>query len=48
MNDKTKELLKSAYDYCNINGKSTEFMLEYMQSIAKVDLDTVIKYLKEN
>ncbi len=38
-------LLQEAYDYCNENDKSTEFMLEYMQDFAGVSLDTVIKFL---
>ena len=41
----TKALLKEAQEYCDENDKSTEFMLQYMQDIAKVDLDTVISYL---
>ena len=41
----TKTLLKEAQQYCEDNDKSTEFMLEYMQSFAKVDLDCVIAYL---
>ena len=47
MKIKTKELLDVAYKYCNDNDKSTEFMLEYLQDTAKVDLDCVIKYLEK-
>jgi len=43
----TKLLLQEAYDYCNDEDKSTEFMLEYMQSVAKVDLKCVLKFIKE-
>jgi hypothetical protein len=39
-------LLRSAYEYCEEKDKSTEFMLEYMQDVAKVDLDTVIEFLQ--
>lgn len=45
MKESTKELLRQAQQYCDDNDKSTEFMLEYMQSVAKVNLDCVIKYL---
>lgn len=41
------KLLKEAYDYCEDNDKSTEYMLEYMQNFADVELDDVIEYLKE-
>lgn len=42
---KTKILLREAQSYCDENDKSTEFMLQYMQDIASVDLDCVIKFL---
>ena len=37
-----------AQQYCDDNDKSTEFMLQYMQDVANVDLDCVIKFLKED
>jgi len=43
-----KELLQLAYDYCNEKDKSTEFMLQYMQDVVKVDLDTVIEFLQNH
>jgi len=43
----TKEKLLEAWTYCDANDKSTEFMLEYMQDFAKVDLDCVIKFLRD-
>ena len=42
-----KRLLKVAQQYCDDNDKSTEFMLQYMQDYAGVDLDCVIKYLED-
>lgn len=39
-------LLQEAKDYCDRNEKSTEFMLQYMQDVAGVDPDTVLKFLK--
>lgn len=47
MKAKTKELLKEAKEYCDREDKSTEFMLEYMQDVANVDLDCVISYLQK-
>ena len=40
-------LMKLAQKYCDRNDKSTEFMLEYIQDYANVDLDTVIEFLRE-
>jgi hypothetical protein len=45
--EEKKSLLQKAYDFCNDNDKSTEFMLQYMQDFADVDLDDVISFLKE-
>ena len=42
----TKKLLAEAQQYCDDNDKSTEFMLEYMQDFANVDLDCVMNYLQ--
>ncbi len=39
-------LLIDAKQYCDDEDKSTEFMLEYMQDVAQVDLDTVIEFLE--
>ena len=41
----TRQLLLDAKKYCEDNNKSTEFMLQYMQDAAKVDLDCVISFL---
>ena len=46
MKQRTKELLKEAQAYCDGNDKSTEFMLQYMQDVANVDLDCVLNYLQ--
>ena len=45
MNKIEEILLEEAKIYCDINDKSTEFMLQYMQDMANVDLDCVINYL---
>ena len=44
----TKRMLFNAWKECDINDKSTEFMLEYMQSVAGVDLDCVMSFLQKN
>lgn len=46
MTKETKDLLTEAYNYCIENEKSSEFMLEYMQDFANVDLDTVLDFIK--
>lgn len=48
MKASTKKLLQQAQEWCDDNDKSTEFMLQYMQDAAGVDLDCVIKFLHEN
>lgn len=45
MKEKTKALLREAQLYCDENDKSTEFMIQYMQDFANVDLDCVINFL---
>jgi hypothetical protein len=43
----TKEKLFEAWQYCDDEDKSTEFMLQYMQDFAGVDLDCVINFLEK-
>ena len=45
MKAKTKKQLAIAQQYCDDEDKSTEFMLQYMQDVAQVDLDCVLNYL---
>lgn len=47
MKESTKFLLKEAQEWYDKEDKSTEFMLQYMQDVAKVDLDCVLKYLEK-
>ena len=47
MKESTKQKLKIAQEYCDENDKSTEFMLEFMQYYANVDLDCVMNFLEE-
>lgn len=44
MKPATKLKLQEAELYCNEHDKSTEFMLQYMQDYAGVDLDCVLNY----
>lgn len=43
----TKELLETAYEYCIDEDKSEAFMLEYVQDVAGVDLDCVLKFIED-
>lgn len=47
MKESTKEKLFEAWAYCDENDKSTEFMLQYMQDFAGVDLDCVINFISK-
>lgn len=46
MKKETKQKLIEAWDYCDDEDKSTEFMLQYMQDVAGVDLDCVLNFLE--
>lgn len=39
-------LLEEAKKFCAENDKSDEFMLQYMQDFAEVNLDDVLEYLE--
>ena len=47
MKASTKQKLIEAWEYCDENDKSTEFMLQFMQDVAKVDLDCVLDFLEK-
>lgn len=47
MKAETKIKLLEAWQYCDNQDKSTEFMLEYMQDFAGVDLDCVVKFIQK-
>ena len=46
MKNNTKVKLLEAWRYCDVRDKSTEFMLEFMQSHAGVDLDCVLNFIQ--
>lgn len=43
----TRALLEFCRQYCDDGDKSTEFMIEHMQDVARVDFDTVMAFLEE-
>lgn len=45
MQKATRQMLLDAWDYCNQEDKSTEFMIQYMQDVANVDHDCVINFI---
>lgn len=47
MKASTRQLLLEAWSYCDKHDKSTEFMLQFMQDMAGVDLDCVINFLEK-
>jgi len=47
MKTETKDKLFEAWAYCHEHDKSTEFMLQYMQDFANVDLDCVISFFRK-
>jgi hypothetical protein len=47
MKAETKIKLLEAWQYCDENEKSTEFMLQYMQDVANVDLDCVVNFIEK-
>lgn len=46
MKAKTKELLRQAHEICDKEGRSTAYMIQFMQDYANVDFDCVINYLE--
>lgn len=40
-----KELLFDAWDYCDEEDKSTEFMFQYMSDVAGVDYDAAVDFV---
>lgn len=42
----TRLKLLGAWQYCDENDKSTEFMLQYMQDLGGVDLDCVLDFIQ--
>lgn len=47
MTDRERAILKEAQEYCDQEGKSTEFMIAYMMDVAEVEHETVMEFLTE-
>ena len=47
MKAETKAKLFESWAYCDEEYKSTEFMLQYMQDFANVDLDCVVTFIQK-
>jgi len=43
-----ENILFEAWAFCDMEDKSTEFMLEYMQDKAEADLDSVLAFMQDN
>lgn len=48
MKESVKNKLFEAWAYCDMKDKSTDFMLDYMQVEANIDLDEVLDFIDEN
>lgn len=42
----TRNRLFAAWQYCDDEDKSTEFMLQFMMDNAKVDMDCVVNFIE--
>ena len=45
LSNKQKLMIMEAWDYCDTEDKSTEFMLQYMSDVSGADYDTVVDYI---
>lgn len=45
MTEQEKILILDAWDWCDDEDKSTEFMLQYMSDVANVSYDDVVQYI---
>ena len=48
MKNSTKTALYLAWQYCDDEDKSTEFMFQYMSDVANVSYDTAVDFVVEN
>jgi len=47
MKDITRNRLLAAWQYCDDEDKSTEFMIQFMMDNAKVDMDCVVNFIEK-
>lgn len=45
MSESEKELAIAAWNYCDREDKSTEFMFVYMSDVSGVDYDTIVDFV---
>lgn len=45
MTQEQKQLILEAWDYCDEEDKSTEFMLTYMSDVSGIDYEDIIEYI---
>lgn len=45
MKPRQKQLILEAWEYCDEEDKSTEFMLQYMSDVSGVDYEKVVEYI---
>jgi hypothetical protein len=48
MKESTKQILLDAWDWCDDEDKSTEFMLQYMSDVANIEYESVVDYIASN
>ena len=47
MKELTKNKLLAAWQYCDDEDKSTEFMIQFMMDNANVDMDCVVNFIEK-
>ena len=47
MTELNRAMLELIQEECDEEGRSTEYMIQYMQDRARVDFDTVMEFLRE-
>ena len=47
MKELTKNKLLAAWQYCDDEDKSREFMIQFMMDNAKVDMDCVVNFIEK-
>ena len=47
MKELTRNKLLAAWQYCDDEDKSTEFMIQFMMDNAKVDMDCVVNFIEK-
>lgn len=48
MKSTTRDKLYEAWQYCDDEDKSTEFMIEHMQDVCSISFDTVMLFIEKH